>query len=210
MTEHAWNPDEELWERQPEESARAFQAFAAYRDMGAERSTAKVARALGRTKALCDRWSSRWGWVARVDAWDAEQDREQQRRTSERYAQTNEAIHGIGVSILSKIQRRLKSLNETEIDEMPLDALARLYGQATRAIRIVQGEPTERHAVEVNRSDPEAEREVALAILRNPVAAEHAREALRLIAASASAEPSGIRDDGNGGDSGPVETAPTS
>ena len=65
------------WERIRDTSARngettsAFSAFALYRDMGATRSTAKVARESGKHKSLMDRWSSRWGWVARVAAYDA-------------------------------------------------------------------------------------------------------------------------------------------
>jgi hypothetical protein len=42
--------------------------------MGAERSTAKVARALGKSKTLMDRWSGQDGWPARASAWDAELD----------------------------------------------------------------------------------------------------------------------------------------
>ena len=49
----------ELWERQDGETAQAFQAFAEYRDMGAERSLAKVAQKLGKSKPLMERWSSR-------------------------------------------------------------------------------------------------------------------------------------------------------
>src|SRR5438445_12291331 len=68
--------DRDLWERQPAESSKAFAAFCRYRDLGpADRSTAKVAQKLGRSKTLIDRWSSRWSWVKRVEAWDAEQER---------------------------------------------------------------------------------------------------------------------------------------
>ncbi len=61
----------ELWHKQPDESPEAYAAFRAYRDLGSERSTAKVARKLGKSKQLMDRWSSRHGWVARAAAFDA-------------------------------------------------------------------------------------------------------------------------------------------
>lgn len=35
-------------------------------DAGASRSTAKVARTVGISKALMDRWSGRWSWVLRA------------------------------------------------------------------------------------------------------------------------------------------------
>lgn len=56
------------WERQERESPQAFQAFQIYLNFGVERSTAKVARTLGKSKCLIDRWSSRWKWVARVQS----------------------------------------------------------------------------------------------------------------------------------------------
>lgn len=64
------------WEQQPGESAKAFQAFAAYRDMGVERSNAKVAQLLGKSKTLIDRWSSAWKWVERVRSYDREMDKQ--------------------------------------------------------------------------------------------------------------------------------------
>jgi hypothetical protein len=42
------------WERQENESALAF---GVYRDYGSERSLAKVGRALGKSRALIERWS---------------------------------------------------------------------------------------------------------------------------------------------------------
>lgn len=43
------------WDRQPKETMEAFQAFAAYRDLGDERSGAKVAKALGKSTQLINR-----------------------------------------------------------------------------------------------------------------------------------------------------------
>jgi hypothetical protein len=63
------------WERLTGESPQAFEAFAAYRDMGAERSLAKVARQLGKSTTLMERWSVGHHWVRRVDAWVVEADR---------------------------------------------------------------------------------------------------------------------------------------
>ncbi len=63
------------WERLRDESAPAFEAFVIYRDMGPERSLAKVARQLGKSTTLVEKWSARDHWVNRVTAWEAEQDR---------------------------------------------------------------------------------------------------------------------------------------
>ena len=61
------------WQRQLNESARAYRAFCIYRDMGADRSLVKVRQSLSK-KSGYDRqiaeWSSRHHWVERVAAYD--------------------------------------------------------------------------------------------------------------------------------------------
>jgi len=58
----------QLFEQQPKESAKAFSAFSAYLNMGPERSTQAVAKALAKSEQLVRRWSARWNWVERVQA----------------------------------------------------------------------------------------------------------------------------------------------
>jgi hypothetical protein len=60
----------QAWEQQPDESTPAFHAFATYRDLHEERSTAAVARELRKSKTLMDRWSSAHSWVERCRLWD--------------------------------------------------------------------------------------------------------------------------------------------
>ncbi len=68
----------EAWDRQPDETDKAFAAFAAYRDLGADRTVAKAIEALGKKpnyRSTCEAWSRQWSWVARVGAWDSYEDR---------------------------------------------------------------------------------------------------------------------------------------
>lgn len=58
------------WERQPNESAQAFEAKRKYLEMGVGRSNAKVGRELGKSTALMDRWSRQWDWVKAAEDWD--------------------------------------------------------------------------------------------------------------------------------------------
>lgn len=73
------------WERQPEESDQAWEAFVVYRDMlqvehdGSilgRRSYREVARRLGKAASLMDKWSVRHKWRLRVEAYDADLDRD--------------------------------------------------------------------------------------------------------------------------------------
>jgi hypothetical protein len=64
------------YERQPGESARAFAAFQAYRDLPASaRSVAKAAETVGKSPKTLYGWSAQHHWVLRAAAWDGEQDK---------------------------------------------------------------------------------------------------------------------------------------
>ena len=52
----------------PRERARAFAAFSGYLDVGPERSLAAVGVTLGKSTVQMEKWSRRYGWVARVQA----------------------------------------------------------------------------------------------------------------------------------------------
>lgn len=58
------------WERQPGESAPAYAAAWEYFQMGSERSLATVARKFNKSKTLLARWSTRWRWTERAEAYD--------------------------------------------------------------------------------------------------------------------------------------------
>lgn len=81
------------WTRQENESAKAFEAFELYRDMGSERSHRAVAEALYGVQAkysirTVHEWSRKFDWVARVDALDA-RDEMVRREAVEAHVQAN-------------------------------------------------------------------------------------------------------------------------
>ncbi len=59
------------FEQQPKESDKAFAAFSVYLSQGPERSLAKTAAKLGRSKVLMEKWSSKFDWPARVVAFNS-------------------------------------------------------------------------------------------------------------------------------------------
>ena len=74
-----------LWEKQPEETNRQYEAFCIYRDMGIERSILKVAQewsAGGHTSKLKE-WSSKYHWVDRASAYDEHIDEIKRARNEE-------------------------------------------------------------------------------------------------------------------------------
>lgn len=62
------------WERQSGESRQAFAAFQVYLELGAARSLGVVGQKCNKSVSLLGRWSSRWDWVTRSEAYDAHLD----------------------------------------------------------------------------------------------------------------------------------------
>jgi hypothetical protein len=57
------------FEQQPGETEKAFAAFNVYLNLGITRSLAQAAARLGKHKNQLERWSKRWRWPARVQAY---------------------------------------------------------------------------------------------------------------------------------------------
>lgn len=113
------------WERQPEESDPAWEAFRVFRDMPYEqqlsaatgkmeeprlRSAREAARRVGKTRALFDKWSQRHSWRNRAAAYDSDIDRDK-RATMKRQAVLATAQHaqlaGAGINAVSMPLRAL-------------------------------------------------------------------------------------------------------
>jgi hypothetical protein len=72
-----------IFDRERDESSKAFEAWSIYRELGAQRSLKKTAELYYGTAAnvrQLQRWSSRYNWVARARASDVE--REMLRRSA--------------------------------------------------------------------------------------------------------------------------------
>ena len=84
------------YERQPGESAKAYQAFTLYRDLPLEeRSLTTVSQRLGKSRSLCARWSTQFRWVDRASAWDNHQDQMRRaRRAAEREKMYERQLQG--------------------------------------------------------------------------------------------------------------------
>ncbi len=64
------DPSLNHWDIRPDETARAYAAFATYRDMGPERSLEKAAKKLSKSSRVLAEWSGKFGWVERARAFD--------------------------------------------------------------------------------------------------------------------------------------------
>jgi len=105
----------EPWDRQPDESAPAYEAFLTYRDMGYARSTAGVAQKLGKSKTLMDRWSGRWDWVARTEAWDSMPSAKLVEAYEEMAQRVAEQHERVATKLMSRLEAHLDLLPEGKV-----------------------------------------------------------------------------------------------
>lgn len=147
-------------ERQPKETAPAYQAFRTYLEQGPRRSTAAVARALGKSKTLIDRWSSRWRWVERVRAFDSQAGAVADRATLEAIAKRSKRqaeiaqLHGeVTAYVAGEVVRRTQD-DPAWLRTLGADELLRVEAAMARAHnRVVI---TERLALGISTDNPSA------------------------------------------------------
>ncbi len=138
----------ESWGRQSKETPPAFEAFVTYRDQGAQRSHANVARKLRKSTQLVSRWSRVHGWVDRVKAWDEELDRRARAATSAEVAEMAKRHVRLADQMLELSGHELrKRLKQAEKDKDKPAAtvyeLVRLLKEGTTIERLARGEPGE-------------------------------------------------------------------
>ncbi len=73
------------WEQQPSDTTKSFAAFVIYRDLKEERSTAKVAKHLGRAWGTIQQYATRHNWVQRAADYDAYLDQQYRAIAEERH-----------------------------------------------------------------------------------------------------------------------------
>lgn len=64
------------YERLPDESEKAYEAFSIYRDLGVNRSLELVSKKLTKNVQLIKRWSADYNWVERVRLYDEQIDQQ--------------------------------------------------------------------------------------------------------------------------------------
>jgi hypothetical protein len=117
------------WERRKEESGKAFDAFACYRDLGSGRSIEKAAEHVRKSVSLLKRWSSRYSWVERVQAWDQEQERTATEAAAEAAQERAREIRQRNLKVGTDLQRLARAGIAQLIERDPVTGEPRLKRQ---------------------------------------------------------------------------------
>lgn len=130
-------PTTEPWERQDGETARAWEAFCIYRDMGPDRSLRKVVQELNKNLTTIAEWSSKYDWVKRVAAWDAEQDRIARQEQTKAIKAMRNRHAGMAKAMIVKAGRALQRIPDEEIKASDI---SRMIEVASKLERISRGD----------------------------------------------------------------------
>jgi hypothetical protein len=126
-------PDTPLWERQHGETSRAYEGFRTYRDLPvSERSLHTAAERVGNSVRTVERWSVRWRWPERSEAWDDACHRieDQERLEAIRSMHSLHRKAGRAATVTA-----LQALGAIDPNSVPVGAIARLLELGTRLER---------------------------------------------------------------------------
>ena len=129
--------DTQPWERQDGETAKAYEAFSEYRDMKADRSLAKVGQKLGKSKAQMEKWSKKYSWVARAEAWDLEEDRLVRAALTKEIGAMRKRHADTAKAMLIKAAQ---ALGRIPVDEIKAQDISRMVDVAAKLERISRGD----------------------------------------------------------------------
>lgn len=127
----------ELWERQPGETTKAYEAFCVYRDMGTERSLRKTAQSLNKSLTVISSWSTPNNWVERVQAWDDEQDRIMRKMQQEEIKKMRSNHAKIANQLLVKA---VSAMAKIPPDQLTMGDVVRMIESGSKLERISRGD----------------------------------------------------------------------
>lgn len=134
-------------DRLKDEGKEVFEAFTLYRDQGFGRNLAKVAGELGKSPKLIERWSTRYRWVRRTNAWDSLLDR--QKRLGElkqvedmrkRQVKLGQLMQNIALTELEKMAKDANKKSKKRAD-LKENTILTLADAGSRLERTALGEP---------------------------------------------------------------------
>ena len=112
-----------IWERLEDETSKAYQWFCNYRDLGPERSLVKVAQNAGKGKnykVQLERWSLKYDWVCRCEAYDTYLEGERRSAQENEILKTAREHIRLSDAIMKKVKIRLTALDPNELSPREL------------------------------------------------------------------------------------------
>lgn len=126
------------WERQKGESEKAFEAFAAYRDMGEKRTFTAVADKLQKSCTLIRRWKVQWDWEERVRAYDNELEKEAKAKAVKARKEMSDRHINIAMQLQKKALTALQSLSVEDMSPKDIKEYIKMATDLERLNRTLE------------------------------------------------------------------------
>ena len=133
----------EIWEKQKDESNKAYHTFCIYRDLGPDRSLEKTRQKLGKSAGYTrwmHTWSSKYDWVTRAQAYDDYIEKKKREEKEKAILDMAERHAKLAMAFQQRVAQRLQGIDPLELS--PSD-MAKWLDIATKLERLSRGEPTE-------------------------------------------------------------------
>ncbi len=124
-----------LWERQPDESEAAWEAFLVYRDMEVPRRFQAVADKLQKSYSLIRRWKTAWFWEDRVIAYDNEIQKEALASAVNDRRKMNQRHTELAMRLLQAATDALDKLNTDDLSFKDIREAVKLGAELERRAR---------------------------------------------------------------------------
>ena len=118
-----------IWDKREDESSKAYEWFCRYRDMGPGRSHDKLHQKYSESiskKSQTLRWSSKYAWVERAEAYDAYLDAIKRESNEDRVRKTAEEHIDVADKIMELALSKLALLKGTEVKPHEVKGLIEL------------------------------------------------------------------------------------
>jgi len=158
-------PAQNPWQQLPGESIKAFRAFVVFRDLEPkERSLQRVSSECTRSIPLIKRWSAKWSWTERAQAWDNHQELKRlEARIAEKQKMDEQHLK-IVRAMRSKIIDALTKMDSEDLAKN-IRVMRSWINDFIRLERLIMGEPESieerREKIEIHASIEEQIREYA-------------------------------------------------
>lgn len=124
-----------LWERQPNESEPAWNAFLTYRDMEPPRTVQAVADKLSKSRQQITKFKSKWFWDDRVRAYDNEIQKEALAKAVKERQKMNERHTTIGMKLQKLALEALDNLDANNLTLKDVREAIKLGAELERLAR---------------------------------------------------------------------------
>ena len=131
---------EKVWERQPEESVQAYEAFKIYRDLGLKRSNQEVCQQLSKSRQLISRWKAIYHWDDRVMAYDKALEQEAHRQAVKNLKDMTNRHIEISLRLQDKALEALNVLNIKDISPKDIREFIKMATELERQNRAFEME----------------------------------------------------------------------